>query len=74
LLSIDGDACGWYELHIEMAAKKFAEVLQLSLDYHVCKTDLELDNNTLERSQAFCKLPEKEKEHVYGFLDALLIE
>ena len=42
-------------------ATKIAEVLQVSLDYLVGKTDLELDNNTLKRIQAISKLPEKQK-------------
>lgn len=76
LLGIDGDAYGRYERNevkpsIEMATK-IAEVLQVSLDYLVGKTDLELDNGTLKRIQAISKLPEKEKEHVYVFLDAFI--
>ncbi len=56
---------------IEMATK-IAEALQISLDFLVGKTDLELDNGTLKRIQAISKLPEKEKEHVYVFLDSFI--
>lgn len=76
LLGIDGDAYGRYERNevkpsIEMAAK-IAETLQISLDFLVGRTDLELDNNMLKRVQLVSKLPDKEKEHVFVFLDAFL--
>lgn len=76
ILGIDGDAYGRYERNevkpsIEMATK-IAEALKVSLDYLVGKTDLELDNDTLKRVQDISKLPEKEKEHVYAFLDAFI--
>lgn len=76
ILGIDGDAYGRYERNevkpsIEMATK-IAEALQISLDFLVGKTDWELDNGTLKRIQAISKLPEKEKEHVYVFLDSFI--
>lgn len=76
LLGIDGDAYGRYERDevkpsIEMAAK-VSEVLKVSLDYLIGKTDFELDNGTLKRIQDISKLPDKEKENVYSFLDAFI--
>lgn len=53
-------------------AAKIAEVLKVSLDYLIGKTDFELDNGTLKRIQDISKLPDKEKEHVYSFLDAFI--
>jgi transcriptional regulator with XRE-family HTH domain len=75
-IGINGDAYGRYERDevrptIEMAVK-IAEALEVSLDYLVGKTDTELDNATLKRLQDVTRLPDKEKEHVFVFLDAFL--
>jgi len=56
---------------IEMAVK-IAQAMEVSLDYLTSATDLELDNATLKRIQAVSKLPEKEKECVYVFLDSFI--
>jgi transcriptional regulator with XRE-family HTH domain len=75
-IGINGDAYGRYERGevrptIEMAVK-IAEALEVSLDYLAGKTDTELDNATLKRLQDVTRLPDKEKEHVFVFLDAFL--
>jgi transcriptional regulator with XRE-family HTH domain len=75
-VGINGDAYGRYERNevrptIEMAVK-IAEALEVSLDYLVGKTDTEMDKATLKRLQDVTRLPEKEKEHVFVFLDAFL--
>jgi transcriptional regulator with XRE-family HTH domain len=75
-IGINGDAYGRYERGevrptIEMAVK-IADALEVSLDYLLGKTDAELDNATLKRIQDVTRLPEKEKEHVFVFLDAFL--
>jgi transcriptional regulator with XRE-family HTH domain len=75
-IGINGDAYGRYERNevrptIEMAVK-IAEALEVSLDYLAGKTDTELDNATLKRLQDVTRLPDKEKEHVFVFLDAFL--
>jgi len=54
------------------AAAKMADILNISLDYLVGKTDIELDNAMLKRIQLVSKLPDKEKEHVFVFLDSFL--
>lgn len=76
ILGIDGDAYGRYERNevkpsIEMATK-IADVLGVSLDYLVGKTDLELDNAMLSRIQEVTKLSEKDKEHIFITLDAMI--
>lgn len=53
-------------------AVKIADALEVSLDYLVGKTEAELDNATLKRIQDITRLPQKEKEHVFVFLDAFL--
>jgi len=76
LLNIDGDAYGRYERNevkpsIEMATK-IANTLEVSLDYLVGKSDLPFDNEMIKRIQLVSKLPEKQKEHVFVFLDAFI--
>jgi transcriptional regulator with XRE-family HTH domain len=53
-------------------AKKIAEALEVSLDYLVGSTEQVLDKATLNRIQEVNKLPSKEKELVYEFLDAFI--
>ena len=53
-------------------AVKIADALEVSLDYLVGKTEAELDNATFKRIQDITRLPQKEKEHVFVFLDAFL--
>jgi len=76
MLGINGDAYGRYERNevkptIEMAAK-IANALKTSLDYLVGKTDLELDNATLNRIQEVSKLSAKEKDYIFVTMDALI--
>lgn len=75
-LGIDGDAYGRYERgevkpSIEMATR-IAEVLEVSLDYLVGKIDLELDKATIHRIQEVTKLSDKDKEHIFVTLDAMI--
>lgn len=51
---------------------KIADLLEVSLDYLVGKTDVELDDVMLKRIQLVSKLPDKEKEHVFVFLDSFI--
>lgn len=51
---------------------KIADLLEVSLDYLVGKTDVELDDAMLKRIQLVSKLPDKEKEHVFVFLDSFI--
>lgn len=75
-IGISGDAYGRYERAevrptIEMAVK-IAKAMEVSLDYLTGSTDLELDNDMIKRIQYVTKLPEKEKECVYLFLDSFI--
>ncbi len=54
------------------AAAKMADILNVSLDYLVGKTDMELDSTMMKRIQLVSKLPAKEKECVYIFLDSFI--
>jgi len=76
MISINGDAYGRYERNevkptIEMATK-IANSLNVSLDYLVGNTDLELDTELLKRIELVSKLDDKEKEHIYVTIDALV--
>ena len=75
-ININGDAVGRYERNevrptIEMATK-LAQALEVSLDYLVGNTDIELDKAMLNRVQEINKLSEDNKEHIYVTLDALI--
>ncbi len=75
-LNTKGPAIGRYERD-EMkpsieAAAKMAQILSVSLDWLVGITDEELDTTTMTRVQDINKLPQKEKELVFEFLDSFI--
>lgn len=76
IINVKGDAYGRYERDevkptIEMA-NKIANALNISLDYLVGNTDLELDTETLKRVEDISKLSNEDKKHIYILLDALI--
>ena len=76
IINVNGDAYGRYERDevkptIEMA-NKIANALNISLDYLVGNTDLELDTETLKRVEDISKLSNEDKKHIYILLDALI--
>ncbi|MCI3936850.1 hypothetical protein MQX03_06540 [Chryseobacterium aahli] len=46
--------------------------MQVSLDYLVGKTSLEVDQNTLQRIEEIGNLPKSAKEQIYLVIDALV--
>lgn len=75
-LGTKGPAIGRYERDamkpsIEAAAK-LAELLDVSLDWLVGHTDLELDKKMIQRIQEVTKMDSKSKEHVFAMLDAFI--
>lgn len=71
-----GDLIGKYERDevkpsVEVAIK-IADALEVSLDFLVGKTTLELDKKTLKRLQDIHKLNEQDKQHILSTIDALL--
>lgn len=56
---------------IEVAVK-IADTLEVSLDYLVGKTSLELDKTTLKRIEEVSKLPAEVRSQVYMVIDALI--
>ena len=75
-LGTQGPAIGRYERGlakptIEVAAK-LASILEVSLDYLVGSSDIEMDTETLRRIQEVDRLPQEDKKMVYAFLDAFV--
>jgi len=56
---------------VDMAAK-LADVLGVSLDYLVGKTDVELDQVILDKIISIQKLPEEDKNHIMYSIDGLI--
>jgi transcriptional regulator with XRE-family HTH domain len=75
-LGTKGPAIGRYERD-EMkpsieAAAKMAELLDVSLDYLVGKTDVLIDSKMMTRIMEIQKLNSEEQKTVFTFLDAFL--
>lgn len=51
---------------------KIADALEVSLDYIVGKTDLQLDKQTVKRLEDISKLPAEDKEDIFYALDGLI--
>jgi transcriptional regulator with XRE-family HTH domain len=71
-----GDIIGKYERDevkpsIEVASK-IADALEVSLDFLVGKTSVEIDAKTLKRLQDIQKLNDQDKTHIFELLDAFL--
>lgn len=71
-----GDIIGRYERDevkpsIEVVIR-MADALEVSLDYLVGKTDLEIDKSVLNRIREVAALPEEDKKQVFLVLDALI--
>ena len=71
-----GDIIGKYERNevkpsIEVASK-ISDILEVSLDYLLGKTTLQLDKVTLQRLKDLNTLPEKDKDYIYYTLDNLI--
>lgn len=76
MVGTSGDIIGRYERDevkpsIEVAIK-IADALEVSLDYLVGKTTMELDKSMLKRIEEVSKLPTAAKEQVIMVVDALI--
>jgi len=75
-LGTQGPAIGRYERGVAKptieVAGKLAKILEVSLDYLVGNTDLELDNETQKRILAVQQLPEDDKNNIFYTLDNLI--
>jgi len=75
-LGTKGPAIGRYERDemkpsIEVAAK-MADYLEVSLDFLVGKTDVELDPKTLKRVLEVSSFTEEDQQHVFSVIDAFI--
>jgi transcriptional regulator with XRE-family HTH domain len=51
---------------------KLADVLEVSLDYLTCKTDMLVDKSILDKLMTIQKMPDADREHILFALDAML--
>jgi transcriptional regulator with XRE-family HTH domain len=75
-IGTSGDIIGRYERDevkpsIEVVIK-IASTLEVSIDFLVGKTNVELDNNTVKRIQDIQKLDSDDKAHVFALMDAFI--
>jgi len=76
IVGTSGDIIGKYERDevkpsIEVASK-IADALDVSLDFLVGKTNVEIDTKTLKRLQEMQKLNDPDKAHLFEIIDAFL--
>jgi transcriptional regulator with XRE-family HTH domain len=53
-------------------ATKLSELLEVSLDYLVGKTDVELDKNTFQRILEVSRFSEEDRNHIFSVIDAFI--
>ena len=75
-LGTKGPAIGRYERDemkpsIEVAAK-MADILDVSLDYLVGKTDVQMDKTIFKRVMELSKFSEEDKSHIFAVLNAFI--
>lgn len=76
MIGTSGDVIGRYERgditpSIEVVSK-IADALEVSLDYLIGKTKMQLDKQTLKRLEDISKLPEENKSFVLNLIDMAL--
>jgi transcriptional regulator with XRE-family HTH domain len=76
LIGTSGDVVGRYERgdinpSIEVVSK-IADALEVSVDFLIGKTDMQLDKDAIERLVSISKLPHDSKEYVLGLIDMAL--
>lgn len=76
LVDTSGDIIGRYERDIMTPSieviMKIADALNVSIDFLVGKTTLELDTNVLKRVEEVSKLNSEEKDKIFMVIDALI--
>lgn len=75
-LGTKGPAVGRYERDemkpsVEVAAK-MAEILEVSLDYLVGQTDVQMDKTISKRIMELSKFSDEDKAHIFAVLDAFI--
>lgn len=76
MLGTKGPAIGRYERDemkpsIEVAAR-ISNILEISLDYMVGKTDVEVDKDIMARVLSLSKFSEADRLHIFAVMDAFI--
>lgn len=76
IIGTSGDVIGRYERgditpSVEVVSK-IADALEVSVDYLLGKTKMELDKQTLKRLEDIAKLPDENKNFVLNLIDMAL--
>lgn len=76
IIGTSGDVIGRYERgditpSVEVVSK-IADALEVSVDYLLGKTKMELDKQTLKRLEDIAKLPDESKNFVLNLIDMAL--
>ena len=75
-IGTSGDIIGRYERNIMVPSidviMKIADELEVSIDYLVGKTNLELDKNTLKRVEDISMLTEENRSFIFRMIDMAL--
>ena len=76
IIGTSGDVIGRYERgdinpSVEVVTK-LADALEVSIDFLVGKTSLELDTQTLRRIEDISKLPKDKRKYVLNLIDMVL--
>lgn len=76
MIGTSGDVVGRYERgaitpSVDVVSK-IADALEVSVDYLLGKTDMELDKQALKRLEDISKLPEDNKKFVLNLIDMAL--
>jgi len=78
LIGTKGPAIGRYEREIAKptieVATKLSKILKVSLDYLVGNSDVELDNDLINKIINIQNLPNEDQKHLYALMDAFLLK
>lgn len=55
-----------------IAARKIADILNVSLDFLTGKTDVQIDKDTHERILEVSKFTEQDRKHIFSVIDAFI--
>ena len=76
LIGTSGDVIGRYERGDITPSigvvHKIADALEVSIDFLIGKSSVELDKETLKRLENIAALSDKDKEHLFALMDAFL--
>jgi len=78
LIGTKGPAIGRYEREIVKptieVATRLSKILKVSLDYLVGNSDVELDNDLINKIINIQNLSEEDQSHLYALMDAFLLK